>query len=61
MGAGIMNPITYLKLKREAKKRKQTAIVMLMHSGIIRSAERTVRYAMTPKEFKKMMQTEEAV
>jgi hypothetical protein len=44
-----------------AGKRKQTAIVMLMHSGIIRSAERTVRYAMTPKEFKKMMQTEEAV
>jgi len=53
-----MNPFTYLRLKREAKKRKQTAILMLMHSGTIRAAARTVRYAMTPKEFKKMMQTD---
>ena len=50
-----MNPFTYLKHKREARKRKQTAILMLMHSGVIRYADRTVRYAMTPKEFKKMM------
>lgn len=56
-----MNPFTYLKLKREARKRKQTAILMLMQAGTIRSADRSVRYAMTPKEFKKMMKTEEAL
>jgi hypothetical protein len=56
-----MNPLTYLKQKREARKRKRTAIKMLIHSGMIRSANHTVRYAMTPKEFKKMMQTEEAL
>lgn len=56
-----MNPFTYLRQKRHAKKRKQTAILMLMQAGTIRSADQSVRYAMTPKEFKKMMKTEEAL
>lgn len=55
-----MNPFTYIKLKRQARKRKQTAIVMLMQAGTIRSADQTVRYAMSEKEFKKLMRTEEA-
>jgi len=53
-----MNPFTYLKLKRQARKRKQTAIALLMKAGTIRSADQTVRYAMTPKDFKKMMETD---
>lgn len=53
-----MNPWTYFRQKRAAKTRKQTAIKMLMQSGTIRAADRTVRYAMTPKEFKKMMERE---
>lgn len=51
-----MTPWTYLRRKRDARKRKRTAIRLLMQSGTIRSADRTVRYAMTPKEFKKMME-----
>jgi len=51
-----MNPFTYLRQKREARRRKRTALHMLMQSGVVRPVSVTVRYEMTPKEFKKMME-----
>jgi len=56
MEAGFMNPFTYLRQKREARRRKRTALHMLMQSGVVRPVSVTVRYEMTPKEFKKMME-----
>ena len=53
-----MNPFTYFKLKREARKRTKKALTMLMYSGAIRPADSAVCYAMTPKEFKKLMETD---
>jgi hypothetical protein len=58
VGVEILNPFTYFRLKREAKRRKKAAIILLMRAGTIRSADQTVRYEMTPKEFKKLMQGE---
>ena len=62
MGACRVNLFTYLSLKRQAKRRTRLAIRMLMHSGAIRRADRGIRYAMTPKELKKLLtSTQEAL
>lgn len=53
-----MTPFAYFRLKREARRRKKAAIVLLMRAGTIRSACQIVRYEMTPKEFKKLMKSE---
>lgn len=50
-----MNPLTYLMQRYQARARKQQALRMLMFSGAIRRADRGIRYAMTPKELKKLL------
>ncbi len=53
-----MNPFTYLRAKRAARRRKKASIILLMRAGTIRSAYQTVRYQMTPAEFKQLMRSE---
>jgi len=53
-----VNFFVYFRTKREARRRKKASIILLMRAGTIRSADQTVRYEMTPKEFKKLMQGE---
>ena len=54
-----MNPFTYIKQKRSEKKRRQTAILLLHKSSVLRSAQENIRYAMTPRELKQMLEKEE--
>jgi hypothetical protein len=54
-----MNPFTYYKQKREEKRRRQTAILMLHKSSVLRSGQESIRYAMSPRELKQMLEKEE--
>lgn len=61
MEESVMNPFTYYKQKREEKQRRRTAILMLHKSSVLRSAQEQIRYAMTPRELKQMLEKEERV
>lgn len=54
-----MNPLTYLRKRREAKKRKQAMICLLKYSGVIRHASIGIRYGMTSREIKKLLVQED--
>jgi len=54
-----MNPFTYLRHKREEKRRRKIAVIMLHKSSVLRSAQEYIRYTMTPRELKQMLEKEE--
>ena len=49
-----MGPLQYIKQRRLQRKRRQDAIRLLAKSGVLRSANHQIRYAMTPKELKRL-------
>lgn len=58
MRVTVMNPFFSLCQRWAARKRRRTAIRMLMASGTIRRGDRTVRYGMTPKELAQLLREE---
>jgi hypothetical protein len=42
-----------------ARKRRRTAIRMMVLSGVLRSSYHTIRYAMTPRQLKILLREDE--
>jgi hypothetical protein len=51
-----MNLFTYFKQKREAKKRRQVVIALLHQSSVLRSAQENIRYTLSPREMRKLLE-----
>jgi hypothetical protein len=51
-----MNLFTYFTQKREAKKRRQVVIALLHQSSVLRSAQENIRYTLSPREMRKLLE-----
>ena len=51
----LMNPVKFIREKRSIRRQRRMAVKMLALSGILRSANHGIRYAMSDKDLNRFL------